>query len=394
MREVVIVKASRTAIGKFGGTLKDIPVADLGAVVLKSLMEQTGIDPAEVNEVIMGQVLQAGTGQNTARQALLKSGIPIDVPAFTVNKVCGSGMKAIALAIQSIASGENEIVLAGGMESMSRTPFLSSQARWGGVLGNQTMVDCILSDGLTDSLDGCHMGFNTELLVKEFGISRSEQDEFSCRSQQKASQAIAKGYFENEIVGVQVPQKKTSPLIFATDEFVKPQTTLEVLSKLKPAFQDNGTVTAGNASGINDGAAALLLMSAEQGKHRGIRPMASIISYASAGVEPKKMGLGPVPATQKALDKAGIQLAEIDLIELNEAFAAQTLAVMQSLNFNRDRVNVHGGSIALGHPIGASGARIVVTLLHAMQQKEARLGLATLCIGGGQGMSLLLKSDN
>ena len=393
MREVVIVGAVRTAIGKFGGALADVPVTELGATVVKEAMKRASVAPEEVDEVIMGHVLQAGTGLNPARQVALMSGMPVSVPAYTVNKVCASGMKAVALGALSIASGENEIVVAGGMENMSAAPFLLQRARWGYRLGDGELLDCLLRDALHDPTEKCHMGITAENLATEFTISRREQDEFSARSQQKAVAAMEAGRFEAEIVPVQVPQRKGKPLLFAVDEFPRPGTTVEVLSTLKPAFKKDGTVTAGNASGINDGAAAMVLLSRDEAKRRGIQPMAKVVGTASAGVEPARMGLGPVPATKAALTKARLRLEDIEVVEFNEAFAAQSLAVIAELGINPGILNLNGGAIALGHPVGASGARILVTLLHIMADRGARLGLATLCVGGGQGMAMVVSKD-
>jgi len=387
MREVIIAGAVRTAIGKFGGTLTSVPVTELGVVVAREAMRRAAVPAEDVDEVIMGHVLQAGTGANTARQVSLAAGIPIAVPAYTVNKVCASGMKAVTLAAASIASGENDIVLAGGMENMSAAPFLLPKARWGYRLGEGEVLDCVLRDALLDSCGNGHMGLTAENLANEFKISRAEQDAFAAESQKKAARA----QFAAEIVPVQIPQKGKAPIFFNADEFVRPDTTVEALSKLKPAFDEHGTVTAGNSSGINDGAAAMLLLSAEEAKRRGVKPMARILSYASAGIEPGRMGLGPVPATKAALAKAKLKLADIDVIELNEAFAAQSLAVINQLGLDPARVNLNGGAIALGHPVGASGARIIVTLLHIMSERGLRFGLATLCVGGGQGMAVILE---
>ena len=392
MRQVVIANAVRTAIGKFGGTLANVPVVELGRAVVQEAMVRAQVAPQAVDEVIIGHVLQAGAGLNPARQVSLGSGIPVSVPAYTVNKVCASGMKAVTLAALSIAAGENEGVVAAGMENMSGAPFLLPKARWGYRLGDGKLVDSLLRGALYDPVAGCHMGLTAENLAAEFGIGRRQQDEFAAHSQQKAAAAIRTGQFAAEIVPVTVPQKGGEPLSFGTDEFPRPDTTLEVLSTLQPAFKKGGTVTAGSASGINDGAAAVVLLSADEAKRRGIRSLATILSWASAGVEPARMGLGPVPATRAALAKAGLSLENIELVELNEAFAAQSLAVMAQLGLDPGTVNPNGGAIALGHPVGASGARILVTLLHAMAARGARLGLATLCVGGGQGMAIIVSS--
>ncbi|NOZ22605.1 MAG: acetyl-CoA C-acetyltransferase [Planctomycetes bacterium] len=391
MRDIILASAVRTAIGKFGESLAKVPAIDLGRIAVKEAIQRAGIAADDVDEVIMGHVLQAGCGLNPARQVALKAGLPVTCPAFTVNKVCASGMKAIALGARAIASGEAGVVVAGGMENMSRAPFLLEKARSGYRLGDGELLDCILRDALTDPTEDCHMGVTAENLAEEFGITREAQDEFAAHSQRKAGDAIAAGRFEAEIVPVEVPQRKGAPIIFQKDEFPRPGTTVEVLSKLKPPFKQDGTVTAGNASGINDGAAALVLLSAEEAERRGVKPLAKIVSYASAGVEPSRMGLGPVPATRMALEKASLALDDIELVELNEAFAAQSLAVIRELELNPEITNVNGGAIALGHPVGASGARIVVTLLHALADRGVHLGLATLCIGGGQGMAMIVE---
>ena len=390
MRDVVIAGPVRTAIGKFGGALAGVPVTDLGAAAAREAMKRAGVSPRDVGEAIMGHALQAGAGANTARQVALASGIPVSVPAYTVNKVCASGMKAVALGAASIAAGENEIVLAGGMENMSAAPFLLPKARWGYRMGDGEALDCLLRDALLDPGGAGHMALTAENLAKEFNISRADQDDFAAQSQQKAAIAQKAGQFAAEIVPVNVPQKGKE-FSFDRDEFPRPDTTVEVLSKLKPAFRSDGTVTAGNASGINDGAAAMVLLSADEAKRRGIHPMARIVSCASAGVEPHRMGIGPVPAARAAVAKAGLTLNDIEVIELNEAFAAQALAVMRELRLDPAKVNLNGGAIALGHPIGASGARILVTLLHIMTARGARLGLATLCVGGGQGMAVAVE---
>lgn len=391
MREVVITGANRTAIGSFGGTLASIPAVELGTAVVQEAIKRSGIAPDDIDELIMGQVLQSGCGPNTARQMLLKAGIPISVPAYTVNKVCASGLKAITLAASSIASGENDIVVAGGVESMSQVPFLASEARWGYRLGDALLSDGILRDALIDAGLGCHMGITAENLAKEYQISRFEQDAFAVSSQEKAGKAAMDGKFAAEIVSIKVPRKKGDPIVFGADEYPRKDATIKVLSSLKPAFKKDGTVTAGNASGINDGAAAMILLSAEEAKKRGIHPMARIISYASVGVEPARMGMGPVAAITAALAKAHLKITDIDLVELNEAFAAQAIAVIKELHLVPNQVNVNGGAIALGHPVGASGARILVTLLHAMTDRNAGLGLATLCIGGGQGIAIIVE---
>ena len=393
MRPVVIASAVRTAIGKFGGTLASVPVVELGSVVVREALRRAGVAPPEVGEVILGQVLQAGAGLNPARQVSLASGLPVSVPAYTVNKVCASSLKAVALAALSIAAGEQDVVVAGGMENMSAAPFLLPKARWGYRLGDGELVDSLLRGALYDPIAGCHMGITAENLASEFGISRRQQDEFAALSQHKAAAAVRAGLFAAEIVPLAVPQKRSEPLSFESDEFPRPDTTVEVLSTLRPAFKKGGTVTAGNASGINDGAAAVVLLSADEARRRGMKPLATIRSWASAGVEPSRMGLGPVPATKAALDKARLSLEAIELVELNEAFAAQSLAVIGQLEIDPSIVNPNGGAIALGHPVGASGARILVTLLHAMAARGAHLGLATLCVGGGQGMAIVVEFD-
>lgn len=391
MRDVVLCGAVRTAIGKFGGGLADVPAVDLGAAVAAEAMKRSKVEPADVQEVIMGHVLQAGCGLNGARQVALKAGCPITVPAFTVNKVCASGMKAVALAASAVATGERDIVVAGGMENMSASPFLLPKARWGYRLGDGALLDSLLSEALQDPTESCHMGMTAENLASEFGISREDQDAFAAESQRKAGEAMKAGRFGAEVTPVMVPRRKGEPEAFRIDEFVRPTTTAGVLAGLKPAFKPDGTVTAGNASGVNDGAAAVVVMTADEAKRRGITPMARVVGYASAGVEPLRMGMGPAPATRMVLERAGLKLEAVDLIELNEAFAAQSLAVIRDLGLDPARVNVNGGAIALGHPVGASGARILVTLLHAMAGRGARTGLATLCIGGGQGMAMLVE---
>ncbi|MGI1690287.1 acetyl-CoA C-acetyltransferase [Thermoanaerobacter uzonensis] len=391
MREVVIVSSVRTAIGKFGGTLASIPVVDLGAIVIKEALKRANIAPEQVDEVLMGNVLQAGLGQNPARQSAVKAGIPVEITSATINMVCGSGLRTVAMASQAIMTGDAEIVVAGGMENMSRAPYLLNEARFGYKMNDGKIVDSMVYDGLTDVFNQYHMGITAENVAERYGITREEQDEFALRSQKLAEAAITSGRFNDEIVPVLIPQKKGDPIEFKIDEHYRPDTTLEVLSKLKPAFKPDGTVTAGNASGINDGAAALVVMSKEKAKKLGITPLATIKSYAYAGVDPSVMGLGPIYSTRKALDKAGLKIEDIDLIEANEAFAAQALAVAKELNFDMDKVNVNGGAIALGHPIGASGARILVTLLYEMRKRGSHLGLATLCIGGGMGISMIVE---
>ncbi len=391
MREVVIVSAVRTALGSFGGALKDVPAVDLGATVIQDAIKKAGIKPEMVDEVLMGNVIQAGLGQNTARQSTLKAGLPNEVPAMTLNKVCGSGLRAVSLAAQMIKAGDADIVVAGGMENMSRAPYALDSARWGQRMGNGKMVDTMINDALWDAFNNYHMGVTAENIAKEWNLTREEQDEFAAASQQKAEKAIKEGRFKDEIVPVVIPQRKGEPKIFDTDEFPRFGTTKESLAKLRPAFIKEGTVTAGNASGINDGAAALVVMSAEKAESLGIKPMAKILSYGSKGVDPSIMGYGPFAATKKALEGTGLEVKDLDLIEANEAFAAQSLAVAKDLGFDMNKVNVNGGAIALGHPVGASGARILVTLLHEMEKRDAKKGLATLCIGGGMGTAIIVE---
>ncbi|WP_342559224.1 acetyl-CoA C-acetyltransferase [Metasolibacillus sp. FSL K6-0083] len=389
--EVVIVSAVRTAIGAFQGTLKDIQAQQLGSIVIKEAIKRANIEPQFVDEVIMGNVLAAGLGQNPARQAALKAGLPYAVPAMTINKVCGSGLKAVHLAAQAIALGDAEIVVAGGFENMSQAPYVLKDAREGFRMGDQKIVDTMIHDGLWCAQNDYHMGITAENLCDKYEITREEQDAFAARSQARAAQAIAAGKFEAEIVPVEIPQRKGEPIVFAQDEYVKANSTVEKLAALRPAFKKEGSVTAGNASGINDGAAALVLMSKKRALELGLTPMATIISNASVGVDPQVMGTGPIKAVQKALAKANKSLPDMDLIEANEAFAAQAIAVDRELQFDHDKLNVNGGAIALGHPIGASGARILVTLLHEMQKRDVTLGLATLCIGGGQGVATIVQ---
>jgi acetyl-CoA C-acetyltransferase len=391
MGEIVIASACRTAIGSFGGSLKGVPAADLGAVVVKEAVKRAGIKPEQVDEVIFGNVLQAGLGQNVARQVTLKAGLPIETTAMTINIVCGSGLKSVALAANQIKSGESEIVVCGGTENMSAAPYAVPSGRWGARMNNTKMVDVMVNDGLWDAFNQYHMGITAENVAEQYGLTREMQDEFAVASQTKAVAAIEGGKFKDEIVPVVIPNKK-GDIIFDTDEYPKKGTTLEKISKLKPAFKKDGTVTAANASGINDSAAAFVVMSKEKADELGIKPLATIVSYATGGVDPSVMGIGPVPAVRKAMAKANITIDDIDLIEANEAFAAQSLAVARDLNFDMSKVNVNGGAIALGHPIGASGARILVTLLYEMQKREdASTGLATLCIGGGQGQALIVR---
>ncbi|WP_207937033.1 acetyl-CoA C-acetyltransferase [Pseudomonas sp. 51_B] len=391
MNDVVIVAATRTAIGSFQGALATVPAVDLGAAVIKQLLAQTGLDPAQVDEVILGQVLTAGAGQNPARQAAIKAGLPYSVPALTLNKVCGSGLKALHLAAQAIRCGDAEVVIAGGQENMSLAPYVMPSARTGQRMGHGQLIDSMISDGLWDAFNDYHMGITAENLADNYELSREQQDAFAADSQRKAVEAIDAGRFKDEITPIVMPQKKGEPLVFDRDEQPRPGTTAQSLAKLRPAFKKDGSVTAGNASSLNDGAAAVLLMSASRAQALGLPALAKIAGYASAGVDPAIMGIGPVSATQRCLDKAGWQLADLDLIEANEAFAAQALAVGKALQWDASKVNVNGGAIALGHPIGASGCRVLVTLLHEMIKRDAKKGLATLCIGGGQGVALAIE---
>ncbi|MBU3195063.1 acetyl-CoA C-acetyltransferase [Clostridium algidicarnis] len=391
MREVVIASAVRTAIGSFGGGLKDVGAVELGALVIKEALSRAGVKGEMIDEVIMGNVLQAGLGQNPARQSVIKAGLPVEVPAMTINKVCGSGLRAVSLASQIIIAGDADIIVAGGMENMSRAPYAINSARWGQRMGNGNMVDVMITDGLWDAFNNYHMGVTAENIAEKWNISREDQDKFAAASQNKAERAIKEGRFKDEIVPVVIPQRKGDSIIFDTDEFPRFGATIESLKKLKPAFKKDGTVTAGNASGINDGAAAFVIMSAEKAKELGIKPLAKIMSYGSRGVDPSIMGYGPFAATNKALEKASIKVEDLDLIEANEAFAAQSIAVARDLKFDMDKVNVNGGAIALGHPIGASGARILVSLLYEMEKRDAKTGLATLCIGGGMGTAIVVK---
>ncbi|WPO97738.1 acetyl-CoA C-acetyltransferase [Pseudomonas sp. HR96] len=391
MQDVVIVAATRTAVGSFQGALAHVPAVELGATVIRALLAQTGLDPAAVDEVILGQVLTAGAGQNPARQAAIHAGLPFAVPAMTLNKVCGSGLKALHLAAQAIRCGDAEVIIAGGMENMSLAPYVLPGARTGLRMGNAPLVDSMISDGLWDAFNDYHMGITAENLADKFNISRQAQDEFAAASQHKASAALEAGRFRDEITPVAITQKKGEPLLFDTDEQPRAGTSAEALAKLRPAFRKEGSVTAGNASSLNDGAAAVLLMSASKAAQLGLPVLASIAAYANAGVDPAIMGIGPVSATRRCLAKAGWSLDQLDLIEANEAFAAQSLAVGQELGWEMARVNVNGGAIAIGHPIGASGCRVLVTLLHEMLKRDAKKGLATLCIGGGQGVALALQ---
>lgn len=393
MKKAVIVSATRTAVGKFGGSLKDIPAYDLGAIVIREAVRRADIDPARVDEVIMGNVLTTALGQNPARQASMKAGIPKEVPAFTINKVCASGLKAVAIAAQSIKAGDNEIVIAGGQENMSATPYAIPSARWGARMNATQMVDCMVYDGLWEKFNDYHMGNTAENIAEKYGISREEQDVYTVGSENKAEQAIKNGIFKDEIVPVPVPQRKGDPVLFDTDEFPSLGTTLEKVAKLAPAFRKGGTVTAANASGINDGAAAFVLMSEDKARELGKTALGTVVAYASGGVDPAFMGMGPVPAIQKALAKAGLSINDIDYWELNEAFASQAIACIRELKIDPAKINHHGGAVALGHPIGASGARILVTMLYEMKRIGAKLGCASLCIGGGQGHALIVQRD-
>lgn len=390
MKEVVIVSAVRTAIGKFGGALKDVPVVDLGALVIKEALNRANLKPEMVDEVIMGNVLQSGLGQNPARQAAIKAGVPKEVPAFTINKVCGSGLRAVSLAAQTIKAGDADAVVVGGMENMSASPYVLNSARWGQRMGDGQIVDSMIKDGLWDAFYGYHMGITAENVAEQWGITREMQDKFALASQQNAEAAIKEGKFKDEIVPVVIKTKK-GEVVFDTDEYPKFGANMESLSKLKPAFKKDGTVTAGNASGLNDAATAIIVMSAEKAAELGIKPMAKIVSYGSRGVDPSIMGYGPFHSTKAALEQANLTMDDIDLIEANEAFAAQCLAVGKDLKFDMEKVNVNGGAIALGHPIGCSGARIITTLLYEMEKRDVKRGLATLCIGGGMGTSLIIE---
>jgi acetyl-CoA C-acetyltransferase len=393
MQDVVIVAATRTAIGSFQGSLASVSAVDLGAAVIRQLLEQTGLDGAQVDEVIMGQVLTAGAGQNPARQAAIKAGLPHAVPAMTLNKVCGSGLKALHLGAQAIRCGDADVIIAGGQENMSLSNYVMPGARTGLRMGHAQIVDTMISDGLWDAFNDYHMGITAENLVDKYQITREQQDAFAAASQQKAAAAIEAGRFVDEITPILIPQRKGDPLAFKVDEQPRGDTTAESLAKLRPAFKKDGSVTAGNASSLNDGAAAVILMSGEKAKSLGLPVLAKIAAYANAGVDPAIMGIGPVSATRRCLDKAGWNIEQLDLIEANEAFAAQSLAVAKDLQWDLDKVNVNGGAIALGHPIGASGCRVLVTLLHEMLKRDAKKGLATLCIGGGQGVALALERD-
>ena len=390
MKEVVIVSACRTAVGKYGGAFKNVPAVDLGAVVIEEAVKRAGISKDIIDEVLMGNVLQAGLGQNPARQAMIKAGLPVKVPALTVNKVCGSGLRTVSMAAQFIKAGDADCIIAGGMENMSAAPYTIPNARWGYRMGNGQLVDVMIKDGLWDAFNDYHMGVTAENVAKQFDVSREAQDELGLRSQVKSCEAIKNGDFKSQIVPVVVHGKKGDTII-DTDEFPREGSTKENLAKLKPAFIKDGTVTAGNASGINDGAAAFVIMSADKAAELGLKPLAKIVSYASAGVDPAIMGTGPVPSSRKALEKAGLDVKDIDLFELNEAFAAQAVYCCRELGVDMNKVNIHGGAIAIGHPIGASGARILTTLLYGLQEVDGKYGLASLCIGGGQGTACIVE---
>ena len=392
MREVVIVGAARTAIGKVGGTLKNVPTRQLGAVCIEEALKRAGVEKDQVDEVIMGCVLQGGLGQNVARQMMLDAGLPVEIPCFTINKVCGSGLRAVELAAQIIKAGDADIVVAGGAENMSSAPYVMPAARWGARMFDAKMTDMMVNDGLWDAFNNYHMGMTAENVAEQWGLTREELDEFSVISQQRAEKAVDSGVFKDEIVPVTIPQRKGDPIVFDTDEHLTRGSTMEKVAKLKPAFKkDGGIVTAANASGINDSGAAVVVMSKEKADELGIKPMATIKSYASGGVDPSIMGVGPVPASRKALEKAGLTIEDMDLVEANEAFAAQSLAVRKDLGLDPEKTNVNGGAIALGHPIGASGCRILITLLYEMQRRGSHYGLATLCIGGGMGTSVIVE---
>jgi acetyl-CoA C-acetyltransferase len=390
--DAVSLSACRTPIGSFGGALKDVSAVDLGAVVIREAVARANVKPADIGDVVMGCVLQAGVGMNVARQAALKAGLPIEVPGETVNRVCGSGLQAVVHAVEAIRVGYVDTMVAGGSESMSNAPYILKGARWGYRMGNGEVVDSMLAEGLTCTMSACHMGITAEEVAARYNISRADQDAFSARSQRRAAAAIQDGRFAAEIVAVEIPQKKGEPVRFQVDEYPRAGTTVDKLAALKPAFKNDGSVTAGNASGINDGAAALVVTTAEKARKVGTPPLARILAYVSTGVDPKIMGIGPIPAVRKVLERAGLQTSQVDLFELNEAFAAQSLAVVRELGLNPDRVNVNGGAIALGHPIGASGARILTTLVYALRARKLRYGVAALCIGGGMGIAVAVEN--
>lgn len=391
MTDVVIASAVRTPIGAFAGAFKNVTAVELGKIAVKEAVKRAGIKETDVDELIFGCVLQGGMGQNVARQVSVAAGIPIETPSLTINKVCGSGLRAVSLAAQMIKAGDADIIVAGGTENMSKTAYAAPAVRSGARMGDTKLIDMMVYDGLTDAFEGYHMGITAENLVEKYGLTREQLDEFAASSQQKAEKAMADGKFKEEIVPVEIPQRKGDPVVVDTDEYPKKGVTVESIGKLKPAFKKDGTVTAANSSGINDASAAVVVMSKEKADALGITPLATIKSYASAGVAPEIMGIGPVPATKKALEKAGISVSDLDLIEANEAFAAQSIPVCNDLGFDKEKVNVNGGAISLGHPIGASGCRILVSLLHEMKRRDSKLGLATLCIGGGQGTALIVE---
>jgi len=393
MRDVVIVAAGRTAVGTFGGSLSKIPASDLGATVIKGLIEKVNLDPSKVDEVILGQVLTAGCGQNPARQSTLNGGLPIEVPAITINKVCGSGLKAVQMATQAIRCGDADIIIAGGQENMSMSPHVVPNSRNGARMGDWKMVDTMIKDGLWDAFNDYHMGITTENIAAKYGFTREEQDAFAAASQNKAEAAVSSGRFKDEIIPVTIPQRKGDPIVFDTDEQPRFGCTAEALGKLRPAFKKDGTVTAGNSSTINDGAAAVIVCSAEKAEELGLPVLARVKAFGNAGIDPAIMGTGPICATQKALEKAGWSVDDLELVEANEAFAAQAMSVNKDLAWNTDIVNVNGGAIALGHPIGASGCRVFVSLIHEMNKRDAKKGLATLCIGGGMGTALAIERD-
>jgi acetyl-CoA C-acetyltransferase len=390
--EVVILSACRTPIGAFGGALKDLTAVDLGAIVIREAIARAGVNPADVGDVVMGCVLQAGAGMNVARQAALKAGLPVEVPGETVNRVCGSGLQAVVHAVEALRVGYVDTMVAGGTESMSNAPYLLTGARWGYRMGHAEAIDSMLQEGLTCAIAMCHMGITAEEVASRYSVSRSDQDAFAAESQQRAIRAIAEGRFKQEVVPVSVPRKRGEPLEVSTDEYPRPGTTAQTLASLKPAFKKDGTVTAGNASGINDGAAATVVTTMKKAQAMKAKPLARILSYVSTGVDPKVMGIGPVPAVKKVLERAGLKIADVDLFELNEAFAAQSLAVMRELGVDPSKVNVNGGAIALGHPIGASGARVLTTLIHALRAAKLRYGVASLCIGGGMGIAMVVEA--
>ncbi len=394
MREVIIASAVRTPIGSFGGVLSKVSAVDLGAIVVKEAIERAGISSKDVDEVFIGCILQAGLGQGIARQSSIKAGIPVETPATTINMLCGSGLSSVAMAAQTILAGDNDIVIAGGTENMSQAAYVMPKARWGAKMGDVKMVDTMVHDALTDAFNNYHMGITAENLAEKYSISREEQDKFAAESQNRAEKAMSENRFADETISVTIPQRKGETVVVDKDEYPKQGVTVEKLSKLRTAFKKDGTVTAANASGINDGASALVIMSKEKADELGIKPLATILSYANVGVEPSIMGIGPVPATKKALQKANLKLEDIDLIEANEAFAAQALAVTRELKWDLKKVNVNGGAIALGHPVGASGARILTTLLHEMKKRDSKHGLATLCVGGGMGVAMVVKKSD